>query len=77
LAEEFFRRNYDWIEKKMALVETEKKQPAPAEFSAGRNRARKFLKRRLKINSFYKFSYKKISVRNNSSRLVLVLVWEI
>ncbi len=70
LAEEFFRRSYDWIEKKLALVESGKKQPAPAEFLADRDRAEEIFKNKVeKINSFYKFFYKKISVRNNSSRL--------
>lgn len=73
LVEEFVRKNSDWINKKIELMKSRqasKPLPTRQEFLSGRAQALEIFERKVaQFNSFYKFSYKKISVRNNSSRL--------
>ncbi|MFA5248277.1 MAG: M48 family metallopeptidase [Patescibacteria group bacterium] len=74
LVKHFVQKNSAWIEK---MVERAKSQPkkklakvSEAEFLAGKKQGLEFLRARVvEVNSFYGFEFKKISVKNNSSRL--------
>ena len=74
LVEKFILQNSSWIEKTVARA---KDRPgnglakvSQAEFRSGKEQGLEFLRSRvLALNAFYGFAFKKISLKNNSSRL--------